>query len=90
MTLKMKPMIWVVFSFVNLLAVTYCANETSVQSEKSTCGVPKVKAGFIVGGDNFSRGDFPWIVALSLIINNNTAFFCSGTIISSTFVLSGK
>lgn len=56
----------------------------------NTCGVPKHKTGLIVNGQSFSRGDYPWIVALVYTTTSPPSFFCGGTIISSTFVISGK
>lgn len=55
-----------------------------------TCGVAKVSSGFIVRGENFARGNFPWIVALTYIKEQPPIFFCGGTIISSNFVISGE
>lgn len=55
-----------------------------------TCGVPKVRVGMIIHGQSFERGAFPWIVALLHTGFNPYKFFCGGTLISKTFVISGK
>lgn len=54
------------------------------------CGVAKINRGLIVGGRTFSRGKFPWIVALMNIRIRPAQYFCGGTLISSDFVISGK
>lgn len=55
-----------------------------------TCGIPKAKLGLIVSGQDFTRGAFPWIVALTHTGFRPPKFFCAGTLISKTFVISGK
>lgn len=45
----------------------------------------------IAGGQSFVRGDYPWIVALSFVEGlEKPIYFCGGSLISSTFVISGK
>lgn len=61
-----------------------------VQRSAETCGVSKVNTGLIVRGQSFSRGSFPWIVALTYTKVQPPMFFCAGTIISPNFVVSGK
>lgn len=62
------------------------------QSKKNTdaCGVPKSSMGLIVRGGSFPRGSFPWIVALMYNKSTPPQFFCSGTLISPAFVVTGK
>lgn len=55
-----------------------------------TCGVQKIRSGLIVRGQDFSRGAFPWIVALMHTGTRPPKFFCGGTLISKTFVISGR
>lgn len=55
-----------------------------------TCGVSKGPSGFIVRGQKIERGDFPWIVALMRTDKGPASFFCGGTLISSSFVVSGR
>lgn len=55
-----------------------------------TCGVPKIEMGLIIRGQDFQRGSFPWIVALTHLDYEPPKFFCAGTLISKTFVISGK
>ena len=45
---------------------------------------------FVFLGDSFSRGEFPWMVALLDKITNPPAFFCAGTLISWRHVVTGK
>lgn len=55
------------------------------------CGKSKTSAGLVVGGQSLKRGDFPWIVALLFWEDiDKHSYFCGGTLISPTFVISGK
>lgn len=54
-----------------------------------TCGVQKTQSGLIVRGQDFPRGTFPWIVTL-MYTETRPKFFCAGTLISKTFVISGR
>lgn len=73
-----------VFFLVSVFALSFF-----VEAE-DTCGIPKINTGLIVHGQSFSRGNFPWIVALMYTKVQPPIFFCAGTIISPTFVTSGK
>lgn len=44
--------------------------------------------GEIVGGTQTTKGDWPWLVALTH--GENDDFFCGGSLISAKHVLSGK
>ena len=57
---------------------------------KPTCGKAQRTSGFIVRGKKFTRGDFPWAVALFFIGKNSPMFFGGGTLISKRHVLTGK
>lgn len=57
---------------------------------KFSCGVRKLGSGLIYGGRDFTRGEYPWIVALMNTENTVPTFFCGGTLISLNFVLSGN
>lgn len=81
LTSEMKRNIFVLICVFAIVAVVYA----KVQS----CGVPKRGTGFVLGGQTFKRGDYPWLVAL-MLLKNPPQFFCGGTIISSSFVLTGK
>lgn len=41
-------------------------------------------------GDQFKRGDFPWIVALLYTGFSPPSYFCGGSLISSRHVVTGK
>lgn len=63
----------------------------SIQSQDSlNCGTAKRNSGFIVHGDQFKRGDFPWIVALLYTGFSPPSYFCGGSLISSRHVVTGK
>lgn len=54
------------------------------------CGVSQQEQGLIVLGQDFVHGSYPWIVALLYTGTTPYTFFCGGTVISKTFVISGK
>lgn len=62
----------------------------SPPARKSDCGVSKRTTGLIFGGQSFKRGSFPWLVALKYTAYIRPTFICGATLISSTFVISGK
>lgn len=70
--------------------INFLIEPHQVEGSNGDCGVSKVPSGLIVRGSGFSRGDFPWIVALMQTKNQPVSFFCGGTLISSTFVITGK
>lgn len=78
-----------IFAFVTFVETVENRPRRLLQSSQS-CGVAKISSGLIVHGQNFSRGRFPWIAALTYTKVHPPMFFCAGTIISSKFVLSGK
>lgn len=58
----------------------------AIETNAENCGVPKNS---INGSDrNLSRLDFPWIV--DVMESSSNAFLCEGTLISASFVISGK
>lgn len=84
----MKPIILVMLSVFAVVAAIPKSN--SIQNSVLACGVPKLSLGLVVRGRNFSRGDFPWMVALTYTNTQPPSFFCGGIIISTTYVLTGK
>ena len=45
----------------------------------------------IIGGDDFERGDFPWMVALTKNHRSQApVFFGAGTLVSSRHVITGN
>lgn len=51
------------------------------------CGVPSKSVSLIVKGNDYTRGTWPWTVALMLRRNNQQKFFCGGVLIAKTKVL---
>lgn len=63
----------------------------SKRNSNFMCGVSQQKTGLIVGGEILKRGAHPWMVALLLRdAKAPPKFFCSGILISSTKILTGK
>jgi secreted trypsin-like serine protease len=59
--------------------------------QSQSCGVPfKKSVGLILGGETFERGAWPWMVAMFTQKNKVEKFFCSGTLVSSTKVVTGE
>lgn len=61
-----------------------------VSTSNKVCGRPRRYSGLIIGGSNFTRGDFPWIVALMYKSMSSPKFICGGTIITTKHVITGK
>lgn len=70
--------------------IFYLIAIASAVDRKRNCGVPKRLSGLIIRGESFSRGSFPWTVALLASKTQPPSYFCGGTLISSTHVVSGK
>lgn len=91
MALRMNFMI----SFL-ILIVSHAIDASAIitnrfQRSTDTCGVPVKISGYVYYGRRFSRGDFPWIVALMTTkYTQQLDYFCGGSLISKTFVVSGK
>lgn len=86
---KMIRSVFIVIVCTALVAESsYLAiNRSSKKAE--SCGVPTSSMGLIVRGQSFPRGSFPWIVALLHTDFSPPRFFCGGTLISKSFVISG-
>lgn len=54
------------------------------------CGKKTRNSGFVVFGNQFKHGDFPWIVALKYTGRNPATFFCGGTLVSLQHVITGE
>ena len=54
------------------------------------CGIPSKSTSLILGGNNFDRGEWPWMVALMKKTSSSPIFFCGGVLVSSTKVLTGE
>jgi secreted trypsin-like serine protease len=56
----------------------------------NSCGIPSQSTSLVIGGDEFPRGSWPWMVAL---MNRNITppeLFCGGILVSENKVLTGK
>lgn len=73
------------------VASSVLSNETTINRQirqSSSCGVPyREGTGLIIGGQNIERGSWPWMVAL--LGKSSGKFFCGGTLISKTKVVTG-
>lgn len=60
--------------------------------EISSCGVPtKLPTGLIFKGQNFTKASWPWLVALlSRKPKSQPDFFCGGTLITRSRVVTGE
>lgn len=89
MAFEIRKICFVICVFAVIIAA--CATESSrPRRNVGTCGTSKIPTGLISRGRGTQRGEFPWIVALMYTRREIPFYFCSGTLISSTFVLSGE
>lgn len=82
----MKLAIVNIFILICVSAIE-CANTSSVpgEFEQNTAS----SSGFSSRGQDITIGEFPWIVALMQTKVQPASYFCGGTLVSTTFVLSG-
>ena len=76
------------FIILNVLGLN-----ATVQQQRNVdrvCGKPAKAKGLIVNGEEFKRGEFPWMVALLNKRKNPAQFFGAGTLISTRHVITGK
>lgn len=88
----MKPTLENISLLISFFAICVYSKTVAKRLERSTdnCGIPKINSGLIFGGGNFSRGYFPWIVALTYTETHPPKFFCAATILTSSFVVTGE
>ena len=79
-----------------ILLLLYFVLPQLVLGVTEKCGNPKnariqsYRTSRMVGGEDFKRGDFPWMVALTRNSNNKDPdFFCAGTLVSNRHVITG-
>lgn len=78
------------WSLVVILISINCAAASALRQETSTCGIPQQQGiGLIIGGQNMERS-WPWMVALLERSRGKYNFFCGGTLISKTKVVTGN
>ena len=79
---------WIEYPTEELLVV----NQPSVPSysRDGGCGIPSQITSLIVGGNNFQRGAWPWMVAIMKKATSPPTFFCGGVLISNTKVVTGE
>lgn len=91
LTLTMNPVIRNVYLVFLVVIVVGTATLTLSKGNGVTCGVlnktAERKADEV---QRFMHGDYPWIAALMHAASSPPAFFCGGTLISSTFVITGE
>ena len=74
-----------------LMFISSCASGTvGRQKAAGKCGEPYRGAGAIIGGAKFKRGDYPWNVALMDNRKTLPEFFCGGTLVSLSHVVTGE
>lgn len=60
------------------------------RNDNQSCGLPSQTTSLIIGGNDFQRGAWPWMVALMVKSTLPPKLFCGGVLVSSTKVLTGK
>ena len=74
-----------------LMFISLCASgRVPRRTTAENCGKPYQGAGAIVRGNYYTRGDHPWNVALMDQRNTPPQFFCGGTLVSLSHVVTGE
>lgn len=77
--------------FVFFPAIVVVSIQSSiVAASQGTCGGQTRQSGYIFGGTHSSRGEFPWMVALTLARFDPPMFIGGGTLVSSRHVITGE
>ena len=79
---------FLLFVILNVLGLS--ATVLPQKNVDRVCGKPSQTIGFIVHGENFKRGEFPWMVALLNKRKKPAEFFCAATLISTRHLITGK
>ena len=95
--MKNKSKLILLLYFV-LQQSVFGANGIDRQNNTATkkCGNPEsdfqsYRTRRMVGGKDFKRGDFPWMVALTRKVRSKVPVFtCAGTLVSSRHVITGN
>lgn len=67
------------------------ADKVRVKRDAPSCAFPEVRKGFVINGTQFERGSYPWMVALMYKKDfQPPKYFCGGSLISSTHVVTGE
>ena len=87
----MKVVRSLVVSLLVLMFISLCATRRILrQTAAVKCGKPNRGSGLIFGGAKFKRGAYPWNVALMDKCKTPPEFFCGGTLVSSSHVVTGE
>lgn len=83
-----------IFFIQSIFEISYAKiNQTSLRFTRSVnqqCGVPTQSTSLVIGGNNFQRGTWPWMVALMQKETTPPKLFCGGVLVSTTKVLTGE
>lgn len=62
-----------------------------IKRQNLSCGTPNIKeVALILRGQDFTRGAWPWMVAIFKRNGGSDDFICSGTLVSTEKVVTGK
>ena len=78
------------FLFIILNVLGLNATLSQQRNVERVCGKPSEAAGFIIRGSDVRRGEFPWMVAMLNKLKSQANFFCTGTLVSTRHVITGK
>lgn len=59
-------------------------------SNSERCGTPSQSTSLVINGNDFQRGNWPWMVALMLKTTTTPRLFCGGVLVSANKVLTGE
>lgn len=75
---------------LSLSNVTKIQQPRLKRSESGPCGVPSQSTSLVVGGKEFTRGTWPWMVALMQKNSTPPKLFCGGVLVSANKVVTGE
>jgi secreted trypsin-like serine protease len=90
MLIKLLTVLLVLSANESLTTTTYQINSRCKRNSNQQCGSPMQSTSLVIGGNNFQRGTWPWMVALMQKVTSPPKLFCGGVLVSFTKVLTGE
>lgn len=85
--------LFVLISFNGLLTFSPVTEERLPAAESFECGVisgGNDKVPLIFNGNSYTRGEWPWLVAIYKRQEGSLTFICGGTLVSDRHIVTGK
>lgn len=59
-------------------------------SNSEPCGTPTQSTSLVINGNDFQRGNWPWMVAMMEKTTSPPRFFCGSVLVAENKILTGK